>query len=435
MKCSQVILFAFALGCAAPLSAAIIGTNPPALPLTFDRVATLPPDQQPAWKKYLEQSGLQLQADKNFLHAEMREHGIKESIAPPAGKSVKSIPLEKEGDWYSGDEARRIANIIVSFQTPAGGWSKNLDMTKHLRAPGESFASDNNSRFLGTNDFDSASDANWDYVGTFDNDATITELIFLEKIIASSGTNSSASYRASFLRGLDYIFVAQYPNGGWPQVWPLQGGYHDTITFNDDAMANILNLFLDISNGTNEFAFVPDNTRAVVAASLKRGIVCVLATQIITDGHRTIWCQQNDALTLQPASARNYEMPSQASGESAKIMQFLMELPNPDSNIVAAVDAASAWFQKTEMHDVAWKPANNDGRHLISAPGNGPVWARYYEIRSDRPIFGDRDKTIHDNVDEISRERRDGYSWFNDDAKRMLEHYANWKKHLVKSRA
>jgi PelA/Pel-15E family pectate lyase len=433
MKCSHVILFTFALGFAVPLSAAIIGTNPPALPLTFERIATLPSAQQPAWKKYLEQSDRQLQADKNFLHAEMRGHGIKESIAPPSGHSAKSIPLEKDDGWYVGTEARQIADIIVSFQTPAGGWSKNLDMTKHLRAPGENFASDNNSKFLGTNDFDSASDTNWDYVGTFDNDATITELNFLGKIISASGTNSSAPYRASFLRGLDYIFAAQYPNGGWPQVWPLQGGYHDTITFNDDAMANILNLLQDISTGTNNFTFVPEKTRARVATSLKRGIACVLATQIVADGRLTVWCQQNDALTLQPASARNYEMPSQASGESAKIMQFLMELPNPGSNIITVVDAAAIWFEKTKTNDVAWKFANNDGRHLVSAPGNGPLWARYYEIGSDRPIFGDRDKTIHDNVDEISKERRDGYAWFNDDAKRMLEHYANWKKHLAKS--
>jgi PelA/Pel-15E family pectate lyase len=435
MKCPQIFLFAFALGFAAKLPAAIIGTNLPALPLTFERIATLPSDQQSAWKQYLEQSGWQLQADKNFLHAEMRGYRMTKSIAPPSAKSAKNIPLDKSGDWYGGDKARRIADIIVSFQTPAGGWSKNLDMTKHLRAPGESFASDNNSHFLGTNDFDSARDISWGYVGTFDNDATITEMSFLAKTIAAAGTNQVALYRASFMRGLDYIFAAQYPNGGWPQVWPLQGGYHDTITFNDDAMVNILNLLQDISAGTNEFTFVPAKARSLVAASLKRGIACVLATQIVVDGHRTVWCQQHDELTLQPASARNYEMPSQASSESAKIMQFLMEQPDPDSNIAAAVDAAAAWFEKTEMRDVAYKFANNDGRHLISAPGAGPLWARYYEIGSDRPIFGDRDKTIHDNVDEISKERRSGYSWFNDNPKRMLEHYANWKKHLAKSNA
>jgi PelA/Pel-15E family pectate lyase len=435
MRCPQFFLFAFALGFTARLSAAIIGTNVPALPLTVERIATLPSAQQSVWADYLERSQQQMQTDKDFLQSEMRAQGLTNFIVPPPGHSAKSIPLGNRKVWYRSAEARRIAGIIVSFQTPAGGWSKNLDMTKHLRAPGENFATTNNSRFLGSADFDSAFDTNWNYVGTFDNDATITELNFLGKVIAANGTNQTAPYRASFLRGLDYIFAAQYPNGGWPQVWPLQGGYHDTITFNDDAMINILDLLRGISAGTNEFSFVPEKSRELAAASLKRGIECVLATQIVADGRRTVWCQQHDALTLQPASARNYEMPSQVSSESANIMRFLMQQPNPDSNIVVAVDAAAAWFKKTELHDVAYKFSEEDGRHLVSAPGKGPLWARYYEIGTDGPIFGDRDKTIHDSVAEISKERRNGYAWFNDDAKRVLEHYARWKKHLAKQNA
>ena len=62
------------------------------------------------------------------------------------------------------------------------------------------------------------------------------------------------------------------------------------------------------------------------------------------------------------------------------------------------------------------------------APGNGPIWARYYDLNTDRPIFGDRDKTIHDDVNEISAERRNGYSWFGDGPKRALERYAEWAK-------
>ena len=62
---------------------------------------------------------------------------------------------------------------------------------------------------------------------------------------------------------------------------------------------------------------------------------------------------------------------------------------------------------------------------LVPAPGNA-VWARYYEIATDRPIFGDRDKSIHDTVDEISRERRNGYSWYGDAPKRALELYTAW---------
>jgi hypothetical protein len=254
-----LIAFIFA---STPLSrAAIIGTNPPALPVTLERIATLPAAQQPAWKEYLDRSARQMQVDKDFLRAEMKAHGLTNSTVPPVAKSEKGLSLKESAGWYGGTEARRIADIAVSFQTPAGGWGKNLNFTKHTRAPGEHFVADNGSMFLGTGDNDTPHDANWSYVGTFDNDATITQLRFLAKIISASGTNQTAAYRASFLRGLDYVRAAQYPNGGWPQVWPLQGGYHDAITFNDDAMLNVLKLLRDVADGKNEFAFVPAETR------------------------------------------------------------------------------------------------------------------------------------------------------------------------------
>jgi PelA/Pel-15E family pectate lyase len=417
-----------ALGFTPLASAAIIGTNPPAPSLTAARVAALPAAQQPAWNSYLSRSDRQLHTDQVFLQNELRKHGLKESTLPPSGRSASSMPLGKPAAWYGETNGQHIADIIVSFQTPAGGWSKNLNMPQHPRAPGEGFAPDNSSRYGSEADFDTPHNVHWNYVGTFDNDATVTELRYLAKVIAAVGTKPGASYRTAFLRGIDYILAAQYPNGGWPQVWPLQGGYHDTITYNDDAVINVLSLLRDVSEATNEFAFVPASTRAHAAASVKRGIECILATQIVADGHRTVWCQQHDPLTLQPASARNYEMPSEVSSESAQIMVFLMQQPNPSPQVITAVRAAAAWFEKTKMSDVAFQRADDGERHLVPSPGDGPLWARYYQIGADRPIFGDRDKTIHDNVDEISRERRFGYAWYRGDPQRALEQYALWAK-------
>ena len=65
---------------------------------------------------------------------------------------------------------------------------------------------------------------------------------------------------------------------------------------------------------------------------------------------------------------------------------------------------------------------------MVPTPGAGPLWARDYEIGSDRPIFGDRDKTIHDKVNEISKERRNGYGWYNERPHRALEQYVRWSE-------
>ena len=136
---------------------------------------------------------------------------------------------------------------------------------------------------------------------------------------------------------------------------------------------------------------------------------------MVVNGQRTVWGQQLDALTLAPTSARNYEMPALDSSESAMIVHFLMHVPHPDSNVVAAVHAACAWFKQTEMDGwkVTYESAGTNGaasRKWVKAPGGGPIWARFYQIGTNKPIFGDRDRTIHDDVNELSAERRKNYA-------------------------
>ncbi|HXJ76873.1 MAG TPA: hypothetical protein VNM37_28705, partial [Candidatus Dormibacteraeota bacterium] len=128
-------LFAFILAAVPQSHAAILGTNPPALPVTPARIATLPPAEQPAWKEYLIHSSRQMQTDQDFLRKEMKARGLTNSIVPPAAKGAKGLSLDESTQWYGQAEARRIADITVSFQTPAGGWGKNLNFTEHPRAP------------------------------------------------------------------------------------------------------------------------------------------------------------------------------------------------------------------------------------------------------------------------------------------------------------
>lgn len=413
---------------AATLSAAIIATNSAALPLTAQRIAVLPEPEQFAWQQFLKRSDQQGQADREFFRSEMRRHGIKKPTTPLAGRATQGLALDRAEDWYRSPEAVRIAEIVVSFQTPAGGWSKNLDLTKQPRQPGQLFALGNGFRVTGRDDFDSPRDPGWNYVGTFDNGATTTQLRFLAKVARALGGEKGRPYQDALLRGLDYLFAAQYPNGGWPQVWPLQGGYQDAVTFNDNAMTATLELLLSVAEGKNEFVIVPPAVREQAAASQRRGLDCVLRTQVIEAGKRTVWCQQYDMLTLRPTAARNYEMPALSSGESARVMRFLMRLPSPDSNVVVAVRAAAEWFQHTEIRDKAYRRQGDDGSSLVDAPGGGPLWSRFYEFGSHRPIFGDRDMTIHDSLDEISRERRNGYAWYTDAPEAALKQFVRWNQ-------
>jgi len=414
------------LAVAALASASTIATNPPAQSITRERIAQLPLDQRKAWLDYLERSEQQRKADKDAFHAELKRAGVATPTEPEHSNSARSIPLDRDAAWYASLEARHIAAVIISFQTPAGGWGKNLEMSKQARQPGERYAPNNVSRFLSPDDFDTPLEPDWNYIGTIDNDATTTQINFLAKVVSVAGSSDTAAYRAACLRGIGYLFAAQFPNGGWPQVWPLEGSYHDAITFNDAAMIQVMEIMRKVADGSGDFAFVPKDMHTQAAASFARGMRCILAAQIVSGGKRTVWPQQDDALTLKPVSGRNYEPPAECSGESAEMLTMLMnDLPHPTLEQQRTIRAAAAWFHKSAIYGQSWQ-RTAQGRQLVPAPGAGPLWARYYQIDTEIPVFGDRDKSIHDNVRELSAERRNGYSWFGVEPQRALDRYEKW---------
>lgn len=421
----RLFVIAACASCGVSVGASVLGTNPPAQSLTRGRITRLPASQRAAWLAYLERSERQRQADKNALAAELKHAGMTTPIDPPHGFSARNIPLDRDPDWYASAEAQHIADIVVSYQTPAGGWGKNLDMSREPRRPGERYGPDNLSRFPSSDDYDTPREPDWNYIGTIDNDATTTQLNYLARVITADGAAGTATYRNAFVRGIRYLLEAQYPNGGWPQVWPLEGGYHDAITYNDDAMTHVMELMRNVAEAQGDFSFVPADLRLKARASFTRGMRCILATQIRDGGKLTAWSQQDDPLTLQPVSARNYELPAECASESAQILLLLMDLPNPTAAEERAIRTSIAWLRKTAIYGQKWE-RTPEGRELVSTLGDGPIWARYYQIGTDRPIFGDRDKSIHDNVNDLSRERRNGYNWYSAEAQRALDRFTAW---------
>ena len=97
-----------------------------------------------------------------------------------------------------------------------------------------------------------------------------------------------------------------------------------------------------------------------------------------------------------------------------------------DKALAAAIRDGIEWLRAHALHDVEWTRGGPDGRRLVDRPGAPPIWSRYYDIATGRPIFGDRDKTIHDDVNELSAERRNGYSWFNAGPAKALKAYEGW---------
>ena len=426
---SSARIFLLSLLVTTPLSSTVIGTSKPAESIIAARIATLPAKDRAAWTAYLERSQKQMQIDKATLAAE-RTAGATEPSLPKEGFSARSMPLNRDAAWYGTPEARHVADVIVSFQTPAGGWSKNLDLSGDVRTRGQSYTPDNLSKHPGPDDFDTPKDPHWNYVGTLDNDATNTELHFLALVSGATPGAAGDIYRGSFLRGIRYLLAAQFPNGGWPQVWPLEGGYHDAITYNDNAVTESAETLTAVARGAGNYAFVPAKLRKQARASADHALECILATQVVVKDQPTVWAQQHDALTLAPVAGRNYEPAALSSGESASVLVYLMQLPHPSPAVIAAVDAGAAWLKSTAILGEEWVGERGDpkGRHLEAKAGTEPIWARYYSIATGLPIFGDRDKTIHDDVNELSLERRNGYAWYSAGPQEAIDAYAAWSK-------
>jgi PelA/Pel-15E family pectate lyase len=245
------------------------------------------------------------------------------------------------------------------------------------------------------------------------------------------------SYKLSFNRGLKFILDAQYDNGGWPMFFPLRKGYYTHITFNDNAITNILTMLREIYNKNSLYLPIttPENFSRV-KKSYDKGIECILKTQIIVNGKPTVWCAQHDEQTFLPAKARSYELPSFSGGESVGIIKFLMEIPDPSPAIIGSVQGAVEWLDNHRIKNIRWDYfTNSEGqkdRRIIKDPMAGDMWARFYDLDTQQPFFCDRDGIKKITLDEIGYERRNGYNWYTDAPLEIFKLYPEWKTKFVK---
>ena len=320
--------------------------------------------------------------------------------------------------WYGSAEAVAIAANVLRYQRHTGGWPKNIDMARPLDiAERTQLAADSKQ-----ND------------STIDNDATVTQLRLLARVHAAT---KRADFKDALVRGLRYLLAAQYANGGWPQYFPLRKDYSRYVTFNDNAMIGVMTLLGDAAAGQPPFDAVDPAMRTEAAAAVARGHKAVLQTQIRVNGRLTGWCQQYDAVTLIPAGARTYEHPSISAMETAAILIYLLKVEKPDAPTIAAIEGAMAWLAASQIKGLRIEqkpdPAGPSGFDVVAVPDPGapPVWARFYDIQTNRPIFSGRDGVIKATLAEIEIERRTGYNWYGTWPRELVETlYPAWKVRL-----
>lgn len=367
-----------------------------AAPLTLSRIDKLPPATAPVWRTYWERSQAGARADQAVLQAELAANNLTNAVRAPSGGDFR-LPVQPGDAWFAGDEAKQLADVVLSYQTPTGGWSKHNGYAKGPRRPGMQWTSQN----------EPGQPAH--YVATFDNRATTEEMYFLANVWLATKRDDC---KAGFIKGLNFILEAQYPNGGWPQVYPLEGDYHDDITFNDDAMTRILELLHAITRQEPAYAFLENSLRQQAAAALAAGIHCVLETQVVQGGTKTVWCAQYDALTLAPASARKMEPATLSGLESAHLVEFLMTITNPAPEIVARIESALAWLERAQITGLT--KTKRDGKTVYEPdPDSTKIyWARFYDLKNSKPVFPGRDGVVYDTFDAMAENNRLGYDFY-----------------------
>lgn len=349
------------------------------------------------------------------------------AVAIAAGAQGRKNPTEviswkrclgQRPGFYAAGEAVRIADNVLLYQRDTGGWSKNVDMASVLSEQDKAKLRKAKSR----------------KDSTLDNGATHTQIRYLAKVYYATRLER---FRQAMLRGIDYLLEAQYANGGWPQFYPREGnsGYSRYITFNDGAMIGAMSVLRDIAEKKPEYAFVDEVRRQKANNAVQKGVECILKCQIVVNSKKTAWCAQHDEKTFIARKARNYELPSISGSESVGVVRFLMSIDNPSPEIIEAVQSAVAWFDQVKLAGIRQINKSDSSREggydkvIIKDATAPPIWARFYQIGTNRPIFCGRDGKIKYRMAEIEHERRTGYSWYGYGPAGLLDKdYPAWQK-------
>lgn len=315
---------------------------------------------------------------------------------------------------FSAQIKDTLAEKILIYQLPNGGWGKQLDdksvvdyslpidksLLKKIKATGNDHA-------------------------TIDNNATSREINALIKAYQST---KNPDYLKSAEKGIKYLLLMQYENGGFPQYYPNSGLYRKQVTYNDNAMINALTVLYNVAESKNDFNVIDPKLKEKAIPAVQKGIQCILKTQVIQKGNPSIWADQYNEITLQPDKARAFEPVSLATGESVNIVRFLMLQPvTPE--IEKSVKAAVIWFKKNKIEGYSYNVSKQNGKtvRVLAEDKNSVIWARFYDIHTNKPLFGDRDGSVKYNYNEVSEERRNGYSWFGDNPEKLIsKEYPKW---------
>ena len=285
---------------------------------------------------------------------------------------------EATGDDIFLDYAERVADAIIRGQHPAGGWHYLIDFDM----PGiRRWYDEVATRCWGWEEY-------YHYYGncTFDDNATASSTHFLLRLYM---TTLDPAYRTPLLKALDFVLEAQFPNGAWPQRYPLMFDYphngHDDYTsyytFNDGVIPNNLYLLMEAYEKLGDERYYTAARRAMDFYIISQG-----------PDDQAGWAQQY-SWDMQPAAARSYEPAAYQPGRTMYSINDLMTFYKitGDRRYLAPILPAIDWIERSAINRDPSKTASRTGRRIHY------THARFYEPGTNKPLIVHREGTSIEN--------------------------------------
>ncbi|MBN1291005.1 MAG: polysaccharide lyase 10 [Candidatus Latescibacteria bacterium] len=284
---------------------------------------------------------------------------------------------EATGDQQYLDYAKNVADAIIWGQYPSGGWHYLIDFDM---AGIEKWYDEVASKCWGWEEY-------YQYYGncTFDDDATASSVRFLMKMYT---VTLDPAYRVPLMKALDFILEAQFPNGAWPQRYPLMFNhphnghpdYTSYYTFNDGVIPNNINLLLEAYDDLGDERYFTAARRAMDFYLISQG-----------PEEQAGWAQQYD-WNMQPAWARSYEPPAYQPTRTMYSIYDLMKFYKitGDRRYLKPIPLAINWIEKSALGPEYTIVLNANSTRKSTH-------ARYYQPGTNLPLFVHRKGTNIDN--------------------------------------
>jgi PelA/Pel-15E family pectate lyase len=264
------------------------------------------------------------------------------------------------GDEYYYDAARQTAHLLIKGQHAAGGWNYMID-TAGEASLRRWYAT------IGKNGWRLEEFQHYYGNATFDDSTTTDAAEFMLRFYLEKHDPEA---QGSLHRAIDFVRQSQYPNGGWPQRFPLMRGfakpggedYTGYITFNDNVTAGNVSFLVQC------YAALGDER---LLEPIQRGMRVFILTR--QPPPQAGWGLQH-SLDLKPAGARTYEPKALVTSTTGANIDHLLKFYalTGDAAFLDPIPEALAWLDTVKL------PAE------LAARGSHPT---FVEIGSNKPLF------------------------------------------------